>query len=86
MNGLSVVLFQHELEAALESLRRDMRSELTKAQAKSPWTLWHLHNARQIQRLLETLNPKNTAAAASKNLTRVNPDCVEIALSLETEQ
>lgn len=52
-------LFHHEKVALLESLRRDMRNELHKAQNNPELAIYHQSNAHYIKRILEILNPKS---------------------------
>ena len=63
MTSLSnaATLMQHEVEALLAALRRDMRAEEDAAAADPQWADWHRNNARLDKRLLETLNPKREA-------------------------
>ena len=58
MQNEANLLFGHEVDIMLESLRRDMRNQLQLAQQVSDSKLWHEYNARITKRILETLNPK----------------------------
>lgn len=51
-------LFSHETEYLLEALRRDLRTELERAQLGDASAEWHRQNARKAVRLLEIINPR----------------------------
>jgi hypothetical protein len=51
-------LFPHEMEALLQALRRDLRSEQIKASMNPADADIHLCNVRFAQRVLEVLNPR----------------------------
>jgi hypothetical protein len=55
----SLSLFSYELDALLEALRRDLRSERCKAVTDSQESEFHLSNYRSTIKILETLNPKS---------------------------
>lgn len=62
-----VSIFSHEMEALLEALRRDYRSEQAKAAANSPDVEFHRRNARYALRLLELLHPRGPHREASSS-------------------
>jgi hypothetical protein len=51
-------IFSHEMEALLDALRRDLRTEQTKSFGDTPDVHFHRQNVRKSLRLLETLNPR----------------------------
>lgn len=51
-------IYPHEMQALLEALRRDLRSERIKAAGKTKDADFHRQNERHIVRLLECLNPR----------------------------
>lgn len=53
------MLFGFEREALIEALRRDIRSELAKAESSRACRELHLSNARHSARLLEIFSPRH---------------------------
>lgn len=51
-------LFEHEKQALLSALRRDMRAERQKAVDAEGDVIHHFSNYRSVLRLLEVLNPR----------------------------
>jgi hypothetical protein len=56
----NVHLFEHELFALLEALRRDLRLETQKIASDPELADLHSVNARMALRLLETLRPRHS--------------------------
>jgi hypothetical protein len=52
-------IFAHEMEALLDALRRDLRTEQAKSLAGTPYVEFHRNNVRNAMRLLEALNPRD---------------------------
>jgi hypothetical protein len=58
MNDWIADLFDHEKQMLFAALRRDMRSELLKAESNAQHADYHLTNHRITVRILEVLNPR----------------------------
>lgn len=71
------ILMNYELQALLEALRRDLRSEQEKVATDFAWSDVHARNVRIVKRLLEAINPKQ--AREHPTQMRVDPD-VEICI------
>lgn len=56
-------IYPHELQALLEALRRDLRSERIRAFEETSEADFHRQNERHILRLLELLNPRGAHRA-----------------------
>jgi hypothetical protein len=69
MNNVKALLFSHELEALLEALRRDHRSEADKACSDPVEAEWHQRNARMSLRILEVLKPRNRSVSWRQSST-----------------
>lgn len=60
VNSTSNMLFEHEFEALLEAVRRDLRNELRAVREDRERSLEHANNARRDRRILDVLRPKNS--------------------------
>ncbi|HZW20201.1 hypothetical protein [Noviherbaspirillum sp.] len=57
MNPMGAKLFPHELQALLDALHRDLRMEMSRAEADAEWASYHYRNVRLNVRLIELLAP-----------------------------
>lgn len=81
-----IELMRHELDAVLEALRRDMRSEESRAKADPEWADFHAMNARADRQLLQALNPKHTAPSAKRQATGHNLCGTVVPTNLNTTE
>lgn len=63
-------IFEHEMEALLEALRRDLRTEQEKAQRGAQYREQHIGNVRYAMRLLELLNPRGPERLTYRPIVR----------------
>ena len=52
------VIFEHEMNALLDALRRDLRTEQKMVYWDSENSFLHENNIRYVKRLLDLLNPR----------------------------
>jgi hypothetical protein len=63
-------IFEHEMEALLAALRRDLRREEEKAQSNKQDSQLHMCNVRYAMRLLEVLNPRGPERTQYRPIAR----------------